>query len=228
MVSRRLFLPLAATAVVGAGALLYTRPWEKAAPGSGSVAVDSAPPPKAPTPTVVNPLLLTRDGDRVLGKADAPITIVEYASFTCSHCATFATKVLPQIKKDWVETGKAKLIYRDFPLDRVAYDASLLSRAVAAERYFAFIDALFSQQEKWATAADPRVALSQLARLAGLGSVEIEAAFNNKAVGDAILAERLDGAEKLGVDSTPTLFVNGVKADHASVESFAKALTAAV
>ncbi len=226
MFSRRLFLPLAATAVVGAGALFYTRPWDKTA--TGTVAVDTAPPPKAPTPSAINPLLLPRPSDRVLGKADAPITIVEYASFTCSHCATFATKVLPQIKKDWIETGKAKLIYRDFPLDRVAYEASLLSRAVAADRYFAFIDALFSQQDKWATAADPRVALTQLAKLAGLGTAEIETAFNNKAMGDAILAERLEGAEKLGVDSTPTLFVNGSKADHGSVESFTKALTAAV
>ena len=117
MLSRRLFLPLAATAVVGGGALLYPRPWEKpvAAPvPSGSA--DMALPKATASASTANPLLLARDGDRILGKADAPITIVEYASFTCPHCATFANQVLPPIKKDWVETGKAKLIFRDFPL----------------------------------------------------------------------------------------------------------------
>jgi protein-disulfide isomerase len=232
MLSRRLFLPLAATAVVGGGALLYTRPWEKPASAPATPAsADPAPPPKAAASapaSAINPLLLAREGERILGKPDAPITIVEYASFTCPHCATFANKVLPQIKKDWVETGKAKLIYRDFPLDRLAYEASLLSRAVAADRYYAFVEILFSQQEKWVTAKDPRAALGQLAKLAGLGSAEIEAAFNDKAAGDAILAQRLEASEKLSVESTPTLFINGVKvADHGTVDAFAKALAAA-
>lgn len=230
MLSRRLFLPLAATALVGGGALLYARPWEKPASAPAAPAsADAAPPPKTgASASTVNPLLLARDGDRILGNAEAPITIVEYASFTCPHCATLATQVLPQIKKDWVETGKAKLIFRDFPLDRLAYEAALLSRAVAAERYYAFIDILFSQQEKWATAKDPRAALGQLAKLAGLGSAEIDAAFGNQAVGDAILAQRLEASEKLGVDSTPTLFVNGVKlTDHSTVDAVAKVLSAA-
>ncbi len=205
MLTRRQFLPVAAASL--------TVPALLSAPAAQAAA---------------NPLLLARDGDRVLGTADAPITIVEYASFTCPHCANFANKVLPQIKKDWVDTGKAKLIYRDFPLDRVAYEASLLARAVPAERYYPFVEILFSQQEKWATAKDPRAALAQLAKLAGLGSAEINAAFDNKAVGDAILAQRLEASEKLGVDSTPTLFINGVKvADHGTVEAFAKALAAA-
>lgn len=222
MLSRRVFLPLAATALVGGGALLYFRPWSKPAPvAPGAVA-------QRPAGGPVDPLLLVRDGDRVLGSAEAPITIVEYASFTCPHCATFANKVLPEVKKNWVETGKAKLVYRDFPLDRVAYEAAMLARAVPADRYFAFVEVLFAQQEKWATAQDPRAALGQLARLAGLGATDIEAAFANQAVGDAILAQRLEAAEKLKVDSTPTLFVNGLKiAEHGTYEGFAKALAAA-
>ncbi len=222
MLSRRVFLPLAATALVGGGALLYFRPWSKPVPvAQGTVAVPSVGGP-------IDPLLQVRDGDRVLGKAEAPITIVEYASFTCPHCATFANKVLPEVKKNWVDTGKAKLIYRDFPLDRVAYEAALLARAMPADRYFAFVEVLFAQQEKWATAQDTRAALGQLARLAGLGSAEIEAALANQTVGDAILAQRLEAAEKLKVDSTPTLFINGRKiADHGTYEGFAKALAAA-
>lgn len=180
-----------------------------------------------PAVAAVDPLLLAREGDRVLGKAEAPITIVEYASFTCPHCAHFANKVLPEVKKNWIETGKAKLVYRDFPLDRVAYEAAILARAVPGDRYFAFIDTLFAQQEKWATAKDTKAALSQLAKLAGLGAADIEAALANKAVGDAILAQRLEAAEKLKVDSTPTLFINGKKADHGTYESFSKALSAA-
>ena len=98
-------------------------------------------------------LLQVTPQDRVLGQADAPITIVEYASMTCPHCAHFANEVLPELKKKWIDTGKAKLVMRPFPLDQVALRAEMLARCLPPERYYPMIETLFKTQEKWAVAA---------------------------------------------------------------------------
>src|SRR5258706_11399400 len=92
----------------------------------------------------------------VLGNPEAPITIIEYASLTCPHCAEFDKSVLPQIKQTYIDTGKAKLVYRDFPLDATALKASMIARCLPSDRYFAFIDALFKQQNNWAYSGDPK------------------------------------------------------------------------
>ena len=152
-------------------------------------------------------------GDRVLGKADAPITIIEYASLTCPHCADFSKEIMPELKQRYVETGKAKIVYRDFPLDQMALRASMLARCAPAEKYFAFIDVLFQQQGNWATAKDPMAALEQLGKLGGVPSDKFKACMGDQGLADSILTERLRGANEFKVEGTPTLFVNGKKID---------------
>ncbi|HYP38382.1 MAG TPA: thioredoxin domain-containing protein, partial [Stellaceae bacterium] len=107
-------------------------------------------------------LQITKD-DRILGNPEAPITIVEYASLTCPHCAHFANDVLPEIKKDWIDTGKAKLVLRDFPLDEPALRAAMIARCAPPDRYYAFADTFFAAQEKWVRSPDYREALARLA-----------------------------------------------------------------
>src|ERR1700739_25881 len=94
-------------------------------------------------------LQITKD-DRILGNPDAPITIVEYASLTCPHCAHFANDVLPEIKKEWIDTGKAKLVLRDFPLDEPPLRAAMIARCASPDRFYAFADTFFASQDKWA------------------------------------------------------------------------------
>jgi protein-disulfide isomerase len=149
--------------------------------------------------------------DRVLGRADAPITIIEYASLTCPHCAMFHKDILPQLKATYIDTGKAKLIYRDFPLDQVALKAAALARCAPEERYFAFLDVLFQQQSSWASAPDPMVPLARIGRLGGLSEAQFKSCMEDQALADSILASRLVGARDMQVESTPTILINEKK-----------------
>ena len=168
----------------------------------------SAQAPQAPADAAA--LLQLTPQDRVLGEADAPITIVEYASMTCPHCAHFTTDALPELKKKWIDTGKAKLVMRPFPLDQVALRAEMLARCLPSERYYPMIETLFKTQEKWAV-QNWRPALERTARLAGVGNKEFDTCLANKALEDEIVQSRLIAATQLDVSATPTLFVNGKK-----------------
>ncbi|HEX3863919.1 MAG TPA: DsbA family protein [Stellaceae bacterium] len=156
-------------------------------------------------------VLAVNDADHVLGKADAPITIVEYASLSCPHCAHFESTVLPKLKEKWIDTGKAKLVLRDFPLDQPAMQAAMLAHCVPAERYYPLVESLFSTQEKWVIAKDPKAALEKLTRFAGIGPKEFDACLGNTQVQNQVAQSRLTATQQLGVDSTPTFFVNGKK-----------------
>lgn len=149
--------------------------------------------------------------DRVLGRADAPVTIVEYASFTCPSCARVHADILPALKKAYVDTGKARLVFRDFPLDRYALAASVVARCAAPNRYFGFVDLLFSEQPRWASAKNPMAALTGLALLGGISKKKLEACFKDEGLQKAVLQQRLTGSQKYQVASTPTLIVNGAK-----------------
>ena len=155
-------------------------------------------------------LALSKD-DRILGNPDAPITIVEYASMTCPHCAHFTNDVLPELKKKWIDTGRAKLVMRPFPLDQVALRAEMLARCLPPERYYPMIETLFKTQDKWAVPQDWRAALERIARLAGVGSKEFDACLANKALEDEIVQSRLAASTQLDINGTPTIFVNGKK-----------------
>jgi protein-disulfide isomerase len=153
---------------------------------------------------------LTAD-DHVLGKADAPITIFEFFSLTCPHCGEFAENTLPKLKKDWIETGKAKLVYRDYPLDQNALKAALVARCAPHDRYPAFIEALFQQQMIWGVQRDPTDSLKKIAQLGGVSGDQFDKCLKDEALSKSIVAGEYEAQQKYGVDSTPTFFINGKK-----------------
>ena len=186
-----------AVAAIAVGVYFGTRP---SSPGPAPQAVAQT--------TDKTALLAVLPTDHVLGDAKAPITLIEYASFTCPHCAHFSVAVLPELKKKWVDTGKVKLIYRDFPLDQTALKAAQLAECAGNDKYFGVIDMIFATQQKWATASDPIADLSKSLRIAGMGDAEVKACLANDAVANGVIAD-YRGGETLGVNSTPTLFING-------------------
>jgi len=167
--------------------------------------------------------------EHVLGSPDAPVTIIEYASLTCPHCAAFHAETLPTLKKEWIEPGKAKLIFKHFPLDRLALRAATVANCMPNDKaFFAFMDLLFSQQRQWATASDPDAALRRLAAMAGLPDDRYAACASNEEQQQAILKGMQEAGENLGVNSTPTFFVNGRKINGAApYEKFNEVLTEA-
>lgn len=163
--------------------------------------------------------------DMVMGDENAPVTIVEYASMTCPHCANFHTQVLPELKKNYVDTGKVKLIFREFPLDARAYAASMLARCADKQFYFPMTDVLFKQQSVWARAEDPRPALLQIAKLAGFTQESFEACLKNQELLDNVNATRSKAAEEFGVNGTPSFFINGEKySGNYTVEAMSEAI----
>jgi protein-disulfide isomerase len=170
--------------------------------------------------------LALSEQDRVLGKAEAPITIIEYASLTCPHCAHFADAVLPKLREKWIDTGKAKLILRDFPLDEAALRAAMLARCVPPERFYPLVDTFFETQERWMVGKDWQTALQRIAQLAGVSKKKFEACVADKALEDQVAQSRLTAATKFGVNSTPTFFINGKKFEGApTIEGFDQLLS---
>lgn len=149
--------------------------------------------------------------EMVLGVADAPITMIEYSSLTCPHCAAFHVETLPAITANYIDSGKARLVYRDFPLNKAAVLAAALAHCAGPEGFFRFIDVLFRSQQSWAMADDPASALARIGRLGGLKGDQIDACFNDKALIDRILASRVEGARDFEVAKTPTFIINGEK-----------------
>ncbi|MDH5556755.1 MAG: DsbA family protein [Alphaproteobacteria bacterium] len=158
--------------------------------------------------------------ERVLGNPEAPVTIIEYASLTCPHCASFHMETLPQITKEWIETGKAKLIYRDYPLDKYAASAAMIARCAPKDRYFTFVSAFYAQQKNWSSANDPIKILTQLAGLGGMSKADVDACLANEALQDGILQMRLDGQMEYEVNSTPSFIIGGKKVTNMSYADF--------
>lgn len=161
--------------------------------------------------------------ERSLGDADAPVTIIEYSSLTCPHCATFHNDVLPDLKERYIETGKVRMVFRDFPLNEPAVDAAVLAHCAGPDRYVGFLDVLFQTQASWSSSGDPRMALKQLGKLGGLDESEMEACFDDQSMVDGVLQSRLDGANEYDIQSTPTFVINGeTHAGVMDVDEFAK------
>lgn len=183
--------------------------------------------PAAPS-AAAQAILKLNGQDRILGNPNAPITIIEYASMSCPHCAHFQTDILPAIKKDWIDTGKAKLVLRDFPLDNEALSAAMIARCAPPDRFYAFADAFFSEQPQWVMAQDYKAALARLAKLGGMDEGAVNACLANKTIENEVLDSRLTASKQLGVDSTPTFFVNGAQFNGApTVAQFEKLLSSA-
>ncbi len=163
--------------------------------------------------------------DMMLGSKDAAVTITEYASMTCPHCAAFNEQVFPKIKSEYIDTGKVRYIFREFPLDIKAAAGSMLSRCIAkddAPKYFAVTDMLFRQQSDWVM-KNTTETLTRIGKQAGLTQQQVEACLKDQALLDKIAADQKYASEVLKVDSTPTFFVNGEKIKgETSFEEFAK------
>jgi protein-disulfide isomerase len=149
--------------------------------------------------------------DIVQGKADAPVTVVEYASMTCGHCAAFHHDVYPMLKKDYIETGKIKFILREFPLDPIATAAFMLARSLGDDKRDAAVDLLFAQQKNWAFTETPVEGLAAVVKQAGIGQAQFESTLKDTDMQKKIVAVRDRAAEHFGVNATPTFFINGVK-----------------
>lgn len=201
---QRLMLAGAATAAVGA----TTAAWLGAAPAFAQDADVAA-----------------MMEDRVLGDPDAPVTIYEYSSLTCPHCRSFHQDTLPQLKADYIDTGKAKLIYRDFPLDGAAAAASMLVRCAPEGRFYPLLEVLFARQDDWSPPNDVLAVLTQIGRFAGMGEEAIEACFANEALFNAIRDARTHYSEEHEIRSTPTFIIGDERISGAQpFETFVQAI----
>lgn len=150
-------------------------------------------------------------GDFVLGDAKAPVTMIEYASLTCPHCANFHNNILPALENDYIKTGKVKLVFRDFPLDGVALRAAALARCAGPDRYHGFVKVLFRSQAEWATNPNPMTGLERVAKLGGIDEAKFAACVRDEKLLDQILATRQEAERAFQVNSTPTFIIQGRK-----------------
>lgn len=195
-----LYIAGAVAAAVLVGGIVY---WQSSAGGGSGPGAKKDP----DLTELMAPGLLE---DISLGKTDAPNTIVEYASMTCPHCAQFHTVVLPELEKKYIDTGQARLILREFPLDGLAVAAFMLARCAGPDRYYPMVGALFETQETWAVpGADGKEKLLLIAKQAGFSKEKFDQCLADKELFQKIVDTRTRGNEEFGVDSTPSFFVNG-------------------
>ena len=165
--------------------------------------------------------------ERILGDPNAPVTIIEYSSLTCSHCRKFHVEILPNLKKNYIDTGKVKLLYRDFPFDQLGLMAAVLARCAPTERYFAFVDVLFQEQGKWSRSQTPFEDLMKIGKLGGINPSDFQTCLKNEELVNGLVEKRLEGQKKFDVNATPTFIIDD---DHKIVgaepyEEFEKILT---
>ncbi|EFL88904.1 DsbA family protein [Ahrensia sp. R2A130] len=167
--------------------------------------------------------------DKVMGQADAPVTIVEYASMTCPHCKTFHDTILPDLKKDYIETGKAKYILRPFPFDgdRRGEAAFMLALCAPNDNYYAMVDALFATQKNWGGQGNPVPELLRISKLAGMSEADFKACLGNQDLLTKMVQGRNKAVKEFGVRATPTVFINGEKVGEPSLANLKEAIEAA-
>jgi protein-disulfide isomerase len=196
-----LFIVAAVAATAVAGGIFYLR--------GGLAHGDDGTGPKT-DPDIAELMAPGPTQDIFLGKTDAPNTIVEYASMTCPHCAQFHNTVLPLVKAKYIDTGQARLVLREFPLDGLALAAIMLARCAGPDRYYPMVGGLFETQHVWAVpGTDGREKLLLIAKQAGFSKESFDKCIDDQTLRDNIVAETKRAHDKFGVDSTPTFFVNG-------------------
>jgi protein-disulfide isomerase len=161
---------------------------------------------------------VVKPDDMVLGSPDAKVTIVEYASLTCPHCASFHINTLPALKAEYIDKGLVKLIYRDFPLDGLALRAAMMAQCAGPDRYFGFLDLLFSRQQVWANNKDPLAGLAAIGKIGGMSEEQFQACLTDKAVEETVLADALEGDKTYAIRATPTIFIDGLRYSGMSIE----------
>jgi protein-disulfide isomerase len=193
MILHRRSLLLAGAAGFGAAAGLWRS-------GTGG------PVPPARAQGASAPAADPRFAERSVGRADAPVTVIEYFSLTCSHCGAFHRDTYPRVKKELVDSGQMRLVFRDFPLDQLALAAHCVARALPPERYEGFLTALFAAQDRWAFArgADHMAELARIAAVAGMTREQVDAAAYDQPLQRFVLESRLRGEQEHRVQSTPT------------------------
>ena len=150
----------------------------------------------------------------VIGSNDAIVKIKVYSSLTCPHCANFHMKVVPEIKKEYVESGKAQLIFLDFPLDQAAFNASKLLHCVDEKKQIIFLDTIYETQDKWTSGSSINVINKNLKKIVenlGISSKQFEKCLINEDISDKILNGRIEAAKKYSIESTPTIVINEKK-----------------
>ncbi len=173
----------------------------------------------APTPDAR--IFGSQRGDIVIGKADAPVTIIDYSSLSCPHCAHFHSNVLPQLTKEFIDTGKAKLVFRHFPLNAPALRAAQLVDCAAPDQQEKFLKALFDTQAQWAFNEGFLTQLKQIASVGGMDSAQFDSCIADKRGEAHVVETRRRGAEEAQVNSTPAFFINGVKLNESpEIDSF--------
>ncbi len=161
-------------------------------------------------------------GEMSEGSEDAPVTIVEYASMTCPHCARFHNTVYPKLKEKYIDTGKVRLIMREFPLDRLALAAAMLARCADKKQFFSLTTVLYKQQPVWARSKDPATELFKIVKLAGFTEEKFNTCLQDKKIAQGVVDVKNTGI-KFQVQSTPTFFINGIKLNGAlGFEDFEK------
>ncbi len=163
------------------------------------------------------------DEEFFLGNKDAKITVIEYASMTCVHCANFHKQVYPKIKKNYIDTNKIKFIFRDFPLDKQALFGSVLAKCAPKDKYFDFVKLILTNQKKWVSNDDAFInKLQHIGKLAGLNENKINSCFKDEKLVDNIIKTRSIGEKKYNINSTPSLIINEKKYSAMSYENFEK------
>ncbi|WP_338661344.1 thioredoxin domain-containing protein [Pararoseomonas sp. SCSIO 73927] len=175
-----------------------------------ALAQGSAPGTAPGTTPGATPANDPRLGERAAGRAGAQATVVEYFSLTCSHCANFHNNTWPQVKSRLVDTGKVRMVWRDFPLDQLALAAAMVARALPAERYEGFVGALFSSQDRWAFArgADNIGEIAKVAALAGMSRAQVDEVLKDTPLQRGVLEMRMKAQQEFNVSSTPTFIFN--------------------
>lgn len=215
---------VAVAAAAGAGAYYLTRKEPNRSRGTGGDQIGERETVPMDELLVAGPL-----GDVVLGNEDAAVTIVEYASMTCGHCSHFHTDTLPELKKEYIDTGKAKLIFREFPLDPVATAASMVIRCASKDSYFPLVDALFHLQSTWAFGKDPVKGLERIAQQAGFSQDSFNACLQNQSVLDGVNWVKERASKEFGISSTPTFFIEGeIVRGNVPIEEFRKKIDGAL
>jgi protein-disulfide isomerase len=198
IVTRRAFVPCVFPCLAGLAVLLAFPPL---ASGGDTMAQGQA------AALVAKPVSLP---DMALGPAKAAVTIVEYASMTCPHCAAFAANVFPMLRSKYVDTGKVRFVFREFPLDIKAAAASMLARCIAgddAAKYLSTVELLFKQQDQ--LAEQTKDTLMSIGKQAGMSEQAVEACEKDQSLLDKLSADQKFAIDELKVDATPTFFVNG-------------------
>jgi protein-disulfide isomerase len=218
---RNLLTALAALViVVAAGAAYYfvSRDTSPVSSPPQTSALPTAPTPPTQPPPGEQPEIGA--DEHVLGKVDAPVTIIEYASMTCPHCADFHEKTMPRIKSEYIDKGLVRFVFRPFPLDQLAARATLLAQCAPGEGYFSMLDILFRSQRDWSSTTDPVAALKQIGRTVGLSDANMDRCMADQAAVDKVVAGMQDAQSRFGINSTPSFVVNGKTYTNRPFEDF--------